>query len=151
MAGLARVCGRGSYRGHSVWNTRSELDFSGRTGTTADSGVRKGGLVKTIPTHQDGYRINPTMNGGGRSVLIWGWTCRKLLVDKGKPLSGDKGIRTDEHVPKIWQGRMARVWMNVYAYKFGRSEFGRAVNGKWMILPKRRPRFACVLSAHSFC
>ena len=77
-----------------------------------------------------GDQINPTMNGGGRSVLIWGWTYRTLLVDKVKPLSGDKGMRTDEHGPKMWQGRMARVWTNVYAYEFGRSAFGRAVSGK---------------------
>ena len=46
-------------------------------------------------------QINTTMNDGGRLVLIWGRTCRTLLVDKGKPLSGDKGTRTDEHSPKI--------------------------------------------------
>ena len=34
-------------------------------------------------------RINPTMNGGGRLVLICGRTCRTLLGDKGKTLSGD--------------------------------------------------------------
>ena len=45
-------------------------------------------------------RINPTVNGRGRSVLIWGRTCRMLLGDKGKPLSGDKGMRTDKHGPK---------------------------------------------------
>ena len=56
-----------------------------------------------------GDRINPTMNGRGRSVLIWGRTCITLLGDKGKPLSGDKGIRTDEHGPKTWKGRMACV------------------------------------------
>ena len=56
MAGRAGVGGRGSYRGHSVWNSRSELAFAGRTGTMAESGVRKGGLVKTIPPHQDGHR-----------------------------------------------------------------------------------------------
>ena len=27
------------------------------------------------------YQINPTMNGGGRSVLIWGQRCRILLGD----------------------------------------------------------------------
>ena len=54
-------------------------------------------------------RINLIMNGRGRSVLIWGQTFRTLLVDKGKPLSGDKSTRTDEHSPKIQQGRMARV------------------------------------------
>ena len=42
-----------------------------------------------------GEQINLTMNGGGLSVLIWGQTYRTLLGDKGKPLSGDKGIRTD--------------------------------------------------------
>ena len=56
-----------------------------------------------------GDLINPIMNGEGRSVLICGRNCRLLLVDKGKPLSGDKGMRTDEHGPKIRQGRMARV------------------------------------------
>ena len=45
------------------------------------------------------------MNGGGRSVLIWGRTRRTLLVDKGKPLSGDKGTRTDKQGPKIRQGK----------------------------------------------
>ena len=54
MAGRELVGGRGSYRGHSVWNPRSELAVAGRTGTTAESGLRKGGLVKTIPPHQDG-------------------------------------------------------------------------------------------------
>ena len=53
MAGRARVSGRGSYRGHSGWNPRSELAFAFRMGTTAESGVCKGGLVKTIPPHQD--------------------------------------------------------------------------------------------------
>ena len=49
------------------------------------------------------------MNGGGRFVMIWVQTCRLLLEDKCKPLSGDKGTRTDEHGPKIQQGRMACV------------------------------------------
>ena len=70
------------------------------------------------------------MNGGGRSVLIFGQTCRTMLVDKGKPLSGDKGTRTDENGPKIRQGIMASVLTNIYAYKFGRSSFGCAVSGK---------------------
>ena len=48
-----------------------------------------------------GDQINLTMNGGGRLVLIRGWTCRTLLVYKGKPLSGDKGTHTDEHGPNI--------------------------------------------------
>ena len=65
-----------------------------------------------------GYRINPTMNGEGRLVLIWGQTCRMLLGDKGKPLSGDKGTRTDEHGTKTRQGRMACVQMNVYSYAY---------------------------------
>ena len=56
------------------------------------------------------------MNSGGRSVLIWGRTCRMLLGDKGKPLSEDKGTRTDEHGLKTQQGRMERVQKNVYAY-----------------------------------
>ena len=56
-----------------------------------------------------GDRINPTLNGGGCSVLIWGRTCRMLLGDEGKTLSGDKGTRKDEHGPKIQQGRLARV------------------------------------------
>ena len=54
-------------------------------------------------------QINPTTNGGRRSVMIQGRTSRTLLVDKGKPLSGDKGMRTDKHGPRIRQGRMARV------------------------------------------
>ena len=66
-----------------------------------------------------GDQINPTMNDRWRSVLIWGRTCRTLLGDKGKPLSGDKGTRTDEHGPKTWQGRMARVRTNVYVYTYG--------------------------------
>ena len=70
------------------------------------------------------------MNGGGHSVLILGRTCRSLLGHKGKPLPGDKGTRTDEHGPNIRQVIMARVLTNVYAYKFGKSEFGRAVSGK---------------------
>ena len=97
-----------------------------------------------------GGQINPTMNGWGHLVLNWGWICRTLLGDKGKPLSGDRGTRIDEHSPKIRQGRMARVGTNVCTYIFGRSAFGRAVSGKWMILRKRRPRFVYVPSAHSF-
>ena len=42
-----------------------------------------------------GDQINPTMNGGGRSVLIWGRICITMLGDKVKPLPGDKGTRTD--------------------------------------------------------
>ena len=57
------------------------------------------------------------MNGGGRSILIWGQTCRMLLVDKGKPLSGDKGVPTDKHGPKIQQERMTCVLTNIYAYE----------------------------------
>ena len=49
--------------------------------------------------------------------MIWGQTCRTLLGEKGKPLSGDKGTRTEKHGPNIQQGRMARVQTNVYAYK----------------------------------
>ena len=56
-----------------------------------------------------GDQINPSMKGGGRSILIWGRTCRTLLVDKGKTLSGDKGTRTDGNSPNIRQGRMERV------------------------------------------
>ena len=54
-------------------------------------------------------QINTTMNGRECLVLIWGQTCRTLLKDKGKPLSGDKGMRTNEHSPKTQQGRMAFV------------------------------------------
>ena len=46
-------------------------------------------------------QINPTMNGGGRSVLIWGQTCSTLLENEGKPISGDKGTHTDENDPNI--------------------------------------------------
>ena len=46
-----------------------------------------------------GDQINPTM--------IWGRMCRTLLVDKGKPLSGDKGTRTDKHVCAYKQDRSA--------------------------------------------
>ena len=70
-----------------------------------------------------GGRINPTMTGGGILVLIWGQTCRTLLEDGGKPLSGDKGTFTDKHGPKIQQGGMARVRMNVYAYERDRSAY----------------------------
>ena len=49
MARRARVGGRESYRGNSGWNPRSDLDFLGRTGTTAELGVCEGGQVKTIP------------------------------------------------------------------------------------------------------
>ena len=48
MAGRVRVGGRGSYEGRPGWNPRVELDFTGRTETTAESGVHEGGLV-TIP------------------------------------------------------------------------------------------------------
>ena len=40
-----------------------------------------------------------------------------MLGDKGKPLSGDKGTRTDKHGPKIRQGRMARIRTNIYTYE----------------------------------
>ena len=55
MAGGARVGGRGSYRGHLGSNLRSELYFAGRTGTTAESGVREGGLdtAPSLPTRTD--------------------------------------------------------------------------------------------------
>ena len=53
MVGRERVSGRVSYRGHLGCNPRSDLDFTGRTGTTAELGVRKEGLVKTIPPNQD--------------------------------------------------------------------------------------------------
>ena len=63
------------------------------------------------------------MTGGGRRVLIWGQTRRTLLGDKGKPPSGDNGTRTDEHGPKIRQGRMAHLQTNVYAYEQDRSAY----------------------------
>ena len=62
-----------------------------------------------------GDPINPTM--------IWGRICRLLLVDKGKPLSGDKGTRTDKNSPKIRQGRMTGVWTNICAYEQDRSAY----------------------------
>ena len=96
-----------------------------------------------------GDQIDPTINGRGRSVLIWGQTCRTLLENEGKPISGDKGTHTDENDPNIWQERMARVWTDVYAYDFGRSSFGRAVSSKWIILQKIRPRIVFVRSDHS--
>ena len=77
--------------------------------------------------------INLTMNGRGLSVLIWGEMCRTLLGDKGKPLSGDKVTRTDEHGLKTLQGRMACVRTNVYVYTYGLN-FIRV----W-------PEFKCVL------
>ena len=85
-----------------------------------------------------GDQINPTMNGGGRSVLIWGQTCITMLGDKGKPLSGYKVTRIYEHGQKIWQGRMARVQTNVYTFEFDRSAFGRAVSSKLMILSEEK-------------
>ena len=66
-----------------------------------------------------GDQIKPTMNGRGRLVLIWGQIYRTLLGDKGKPLSGDKGTRTDKHGPKTRQGRMAHIQTIVYAYTYG--------------------------------
>ena len=79
--------------------------------------------VFTCNNNYRDLRINPTMNSGGRLVMIWGKTCRTLLVDKVKPLSGYKGTRTDEQGPKIRQGRIACIRTNIYAYTFGRSEF----------------------------
>ena len=64
-------------------------------------------------------RINPTINGRGRQVLIWDQTCRTLLGNKCKPLSGDKRMRTDKHGPNTWQGRLARIQTNVYTYTYG--------------------------------
>ena len=91
-----------------------------------------------------GDRISPTINDGGRSVLIWGRTCRTLLGDKGKPLSGDKGARTNKCIRAQVQTELytRTDWIEVRII--------RAVNGKWMILRKRRPRFVGVRSAHSF-
>ena len=57
------------------------------------------------------------MNGIGRSVLIWGRTCRTLFGDKSKPLSGDEGTHTDNHIPETKEGKMAKVRTKVYAYK----------------------------------
>ena len=45
---------QGCYGGHSVWNQRGELSFTGRRETTAELGVREGGLV-TTPTHPLGW------------------------------------------------------------------------------------------------
>ena len=56
------------------------------------------------------------MNGGGRLVLIWGRTCRTMLGDKGKPLSGDKDTRTDNNSQNTQQKGMTHVRTNVYAY-----------------------------------
>ena len=58
------------------------------------------------------------MTGGGLSVLIWGRTCRAVLVDKGKTQLGDKGTCTYKHGPKTQEGRMACVQINVYAYAY---------------------------------
>ena len=66
-----------------------------------------------------GEQINPTMNSRGHSILIWVQTCRTMLVDKGKPLSGDKGTHMDKHSPKTWQWRMTCVRTNVYSYAYG--------------------------------
>ena len=44
----------GKNRLHLGWNTQSELSSAVRTGTTAESGVREGGMFKTIPPHQYG-------------------------------------------------------------------------------------------------
>ena len=51
MVGRARVGVHGSYRGHSSCNPRSDLDFMGRTGTTADWGAREGAMVQTPTPH----------------------------------------------------------------------------------------------------
>ena len=76
----------------------------------------KGDLVQAIEIDIRGtIRINPTM--------IWGQTCITMLGDNGKPLSGDKGTRTENHGPKIQQGIMARVRMNIYAYELDRSAY----------------------------
>ena len=79
-----------------------------------------------------GGKINPTMNGRGPSVLIWGRTCRTLLGDKGKPISGEKGTRTNKR-KRIWiEFYMRTDWIEV--------PIVRAVSGKWMILRKKIPR-----------
>ena len=66
-------------------------------------------LFQFILEENEAHLINPTMNSRERSVLIWVRKCRTLLGDKGKPLSGDKGTRTDDHGPKTRQGKMAPV------------------------------------------
>ena len=55
MAGQVQVGGRGYYVGHLGLNPQGGLAFTGRTGTTAESGVRNGNLVTTlsIPTRTD--------------------------------------------------------------------------------------------------
>ena len=78
-------------------------------------------ITKNRQREVPAVRINPTMNGGGRSVLILGQMCRMMLGDNGKPLSGDKGTRTKEHGPKARQGRMSRIRTNVYAYELNWS------------------------------
>ena len=55
MARRAGIGGRRSCRGNLGWNSRSELAFTGRTGTTEELVVRKGGLVTRpfLPTRTD--------------------------------------------------------------------------------------------------
>ena len=100
----------------STWSSVIRIQFYGALIIFLDKKIMY--LVSLLLQEVTG-RINPILNGRGCSVLIWGKTCRTMLEDKGKPLAGDKGTCTDKHGPKTWQGIMARVQTNVYAYAYG--------------------------------
>ena len=69
MTVRARVGGWGSYKGHSGWNLWGKLSFKGRTGTTAESGVREGYLV-TKPSLLTGTDVDIRFGGarGGPGI-----------------------------------------------------------------------------------
>ena len=48
VTGRAQVGGRGSYGGNLGWNPQGELDLTGITETTAESGVHEEDLVTTL-------------------------------------------------------------------------------------------------------
>ena len=74
MTGLAQVGGWGSYRGHLSCHRQSELDFAGRTGTTAEAAVGEGPRVQTLtpPTKTD-RKIGAAVRTDAKEV---GWRKR---------------------------------------------------------------------------
>ena len=81
MVGRAQVGGQGSYRKHSSWNLQSELDFAGRTGTTAESGVRTGAMVQTpTPPTKTGRKLGATDRPVRKEV---GWRRRNGVLGDG--------------------------------------------------------------------
>ena len=73
-----------------------------------------------------------------------------MLGDKGKPLSGDNGTRTDKHNPNIEQGRMEHVHTNVHAYEQDRSVYYTHSKRQMNDPSEEKTKDFFVQSAHSF-